>query len=111
MSDEGGKVISSVPPRPADGGVPRATATKRIQKEVGDSPGWLARFFGSGVFAKETFVGVVILASFCCGLLISWWVYSLSKDSAELVNALRGTWNIFVPLITLALGYAFGKWK
>ncbi len=76
--------------------------------------GRLHEEFGSGESAKESFIWITIKYSFYIGAGISTTLclrslLSFQLDyNASLVEDLKTTWSIFVPLITLALGYALG---
>ena len=77
--------------------------------------GKLTSLIGSGEHAKDSFVYVTITWSFIIGSAVTAVIFiksfSDNADSCNLVDGIKTIWTIFVPLITLALGYAFGKGK
>lgn len=77
--------------------------------------GKLTSLIGSGEHAKDSFVYVTITWSFVIGSAVTTVIFIKSffdaSDSCDLVDGIKTIWTIFVPLITLALGYAFGKGK
>ena len=85
---------------------------------IGGRPteGKIAQEIGTGDTAKDSFVYLTIKWSFLVGsissaalLLKGFFVAGLgSTDGLEVI---KGVWSIFLPIITLALGYAFGKGK
>ncbi len=68
--------------------------------------GWLGKFFGSeNNSARNMAITVIILVIFGA---LSFSICVLFN--AQLDNALiKEVWNLVVPIITLALGYIFGK--
>ncbi|WP_050978159.1 hypothetical protein [Herbaspirillum sp. GW103] len=75
--------------------------------------GKFAELFGSGEHAKNTFIWVAMRWSFVIGCVISSALFVRAlvfpERAPNLIDEIKSTWNIFVPIITLALGYAFGK--
>lgn len=81
--------------------------------KVLEMPGTLTEKMGTGENAKNSIVWMVITWSFSISTILSLLFFSLVvcyKDFSYL-DSIKGVWSIFVPLITLALGYAFGKSK
>ena len=74
-------------------------------------PGLVTQQIGSGEHAQNSIVYRTILWSFAGGGLLS--VASvgiaLTRGSTTPFAEIRDIWSIFAPLITLALGYLFGK--
>lgn len=76
--------------------------------------GTITKHIGSGENAKNSFIWMTITWSFIIGAGISFLVYIRSfffdePNTNMLIESLAAVWSIFIPLITLALGYAFGK--
>lgn len=82
-----------------------------------DAPivGLITERIGSGEHAKESFVWVTITWSFVIGtsitaiILLRTWCDGATATIT--IDSVKAIWTIFVPLITLALGYSFGKGK
>ena len=74
-------------------------------------PGSLAKHIGSGEHAQVSIVYITILWSFIGGGAISAAsiIIALFRDSTSPLAEIKDVWSVFVPLITLALGYLFGK--
>ncbi|OXI61766.1 hypothetical protein CFB47_00025 [Burkholderia sp. AU27893] len=66
---------------------------------------------GSGEHAQNSIVYRTILWSFIGGGLLSVAavVIALRDGSENPMSQIKDVWSIFAPLITLALGYVFGK--
>jgi hypothetical protein len=85
-----------------------------------DAVSTIKKIIGTGENAKNSFVYIVLKWSFLLGaafsiviisflILNAWNKLKKSIDILEFINCIKDTWTIFTPLITLALGYAFGK--
>ena len=74
-------------------------------------PGLVTQQIGSGDHAQNAIVYRTILWSFAAGGLLSLAAYAhaLLKGTASPLGEVKDIWSIFAPLITLALGYLFGK--
>lgn len=74
-------------------------------------PGTLTRQLGSGEHAQNSIVYRTILWSFVGGGLLSAAAVVLAyrDGKATPMSEIKEVWSIFAPLITLALGYVFGK--
>src|SRR5450756_2218044 len=74
-------------------------------------PGLVTQQIGSGEHAQNSIVYQTILWSFAGGglLSIASIIIALAKGNASALTEIKDIWSIFVPLITLALGYLFGK--
>ena len=75
--------------------------------------GKIAEHIGTGSNAKDSVIWITITWSFriaatLCGLLFVRSFLGLAKEE-DLLDSLVQIWSVFVPIITLALGYAFGK--
>lgn len=74
--------------------------TKEIRLEEKKlEAGWFGKVFGTGSNASNNIAGIILLG-FLFTILISWFIDPLnSKNLIEMV----------IPVITLTLGYLFGK--
>ncbi|MCO4322661.1 hypothetical protein [Aliidiomarina quisquiliarum] len=75
--------------------------------------GQISKIIGSGENAQNSIVYKTIGWSFFSGFLFSIIVfaYIAYKGDASPVDSIKSVWSIFVPVITLSLGYIFGKTK
>lgn len=76
--------------------------------------GTISKKIGTGENAKDSIVWVTITWSLIIGGLITLGLYLrptyCSADYfGSLIEDIKTTWSIFLPIITLALGYTFGK--
>jgi hypothetical protein len=77
--------------------------------------GKIALEIGTGDAAKDSFVYLTIKWSFLVGSVTTACLFIKSffdlggADSAATLEVIKGVWSVFLPIITLALGYAFGK--
>jgi len=79
---------------------------------VPDVPGKITTIIGSAKHAPFSIVYSVIVWSFIVASAISLIIFSLTVFNGVKVlplDEIKGTWAIFIPVITLALGYIFGK--
>ncbi|QZA78159.1 hypothetical protein K4H28_01635 [Deefgea tanakiae] len=85
---------------------------KFAKKEI---TGVIAQHIGTGKNAKDSFVWMTITWSFRIALTISLCFFAQSffdpTYGKNILDSIIKVWSIFVPIITLALGYAFGKGK
>jgi len=74
-------------------------------------PGAVTQQIGSGEHAQNSIVYRTILWSFLGGAILSAAsiLIALNKGSPSALSEIKDIWAIFAPLITLALGYLFGK--
>ena len=76
-----------------------------------ESGGKIAKNIGTGDNAKNAIVWMTITWSFVIAAGLSVLLFSLvvwEKDFKYL-EQIKSVWALFIPLITLALGYSFGK--
>lgn len=76
--------------------------------------GKIAKEIGSGDNANNSFIYITIKWGFIIGIATS--AVLAAQDiwlcePRDLLETVKGVWSIFMPVITLALGYAFGKGK
>jgi hypothetical protein len=85
-------------------------STTRINPE---KVGSIAKRIGTGKNAKDSFIWMTITWSFiiAAGLSILIFIRSFFEvaKGENLLDCIANVWGVFVPIITLALGYAFGK--
>ncbi len=92
--------------------VPTAPSQPSDQSHLSaDLPGKLSQYIGSGRHAQTAIVYLTIKWSFILGVAFSMAIFiaawiGWNKFSVE---DIKTVWTIFIPLITLALGYLFGK--
>lgn len=67
--------------------------------------GLIGRIFGSGDNASKNITATICIILIIGGSLVSLYAYAF-KDDKELVGSI---WNVILPIITLSLGYVFGK--
>lgn len=112
MSDE----ITYRPENPAT--QDKSLPGKITSKKVAGLPleGKIAQTIGGGENAKNSFIWVTIRWSFLIGAVTSLAiylrpVYCQVELQGNLLEDIKAAWSIFMPIITLALGYSFGKGK
>lgn len=79
----------------------------------GPIAGKIAENIGTGENAKNSIVWMTITWSFviaCVMTLLVLVAASIAGNKAYM-DDVKGIWALFIPIITLALGYAFGKSK
>ena len=103
----------------SDGGavgvVPPVVSTGQVSSGK-PTEGHYTKHIGSGENARNSFIYITIVWSFIVGSVTCGAIYIRTfappeMTAMEIVEAMRGVWSIFLPIITLALGYAFGKGK
>lgn len=91
---------------------------KTIEKGESSNPGVISKHIGTGNNAKDSFVWMTLRSCFWIAGICSVGAFSITvyrlyiyKDFMEttFIDDLKNLWSIFTPIITLALGYAFGK--
>ena len=93
----------------------KKVAKKKISQFTQNLPGKITDIVGSGDNARNTFVYLTLKWSFIAGLIITGlvvlnhWCFRLNDKIPDFMGDIKITWGIVVPIITLALGYAFGK--
>ena len=80
---------------------------------TGELTGKIADHIGTGKNAKDSFIWMTITWSFYIATSLSVLIFVrslfITTESADVLSSMVEIWSIFVPIITLALGYAFGK--
>jgi hypothetical protein len=92
------------------------TKTKLTQKRLSGTPseGTIAKMIGAGDNAKNSIVWITIRWSFIIGSITSLAIYlrpayCQAELQGNLLEDIKSAWGVFMPIITLALGYIFGK--
>lgn len=98
------------------GPVGRGDAKVTSAKPLTGQPGHYTRQIGSGENARNSFIYITISWSFIVGSVTTGAIYIRSfgppeMTAPEILDMVKGVWSIFLPIITLSLGYAFGKGK
>lgn len=81
---------------------------KAFQHEVNtnkQSLGWFGRLFGSQENSSRNITGIICLSFVAGATLISFIVYFFKDD----IVFIKEMWEVICPIITLSLGYLFGK--
>lgn len=67
--------------------------------------GWIGKFFGSGENSSKNIAVILCVLLMLGGTIISCIAYFMDKDT-QFIGLI---WNKILPIITLSLGYIFGK--
>jgi hypothetical protein len=78
--------------------------------------GAISDVIGTGDNARNSFVWIAIRWSFIVGVVLCVGIffhpaYCKADSGNQFFEDVKAVWGIFVPIITMALGYAFGKSK
>jgi hypothetical protein len=81
--------------------------------EVDDDRGSISKQIGTGKHARTNIVYTIIKWSFIAGSLLTLIIIAMVWKNIIIfsVENIVSIWTIFIPLITLSLGYLFGKGK
>lgn len=76
-----------------------------------EGAGKIAENIGTGENARNAIVWMTITWSFFIASSLSLLLFSLvvAEKDFQYLEQIKSVWTIFIPLITLALGYSFGK--
>lgn len=80
-----------------------------------NSPGRISATIGRGDDAKNSLIYLTLKWAFIAGItttfliVINNWLFRANEKVPDFMGDIKITWEIIVPIITLALGYAFGK--
>lgn len=78
-------------------------------------PGKIAGTIGRGEDAKNSLIYLTLKWAFVTGIIISvcivlnHWFFRMEEKVPDFIGDIKIAWEIIIPIITLALGYAFGK--
>jgi hypothetical protein len=81
------------------------------------TPGKITKTIGRGDDARNSFVYLTLQWAFIIGaaltilIIANKWFFEKDNVVPNIMKDISSAWEIVVPLITLALGYAFGKSK
>lgn len=85
-------------------------------KRTHDIAGSLANLIGTGPQARHSIALIVIIGCFLTGCLITllvisnYWLFRDGENKVpDIVSDLKVIWEIVIPIITLILGYEFGR--
>lgn len=92
----------------------REQITRKSFKGKPSESGAISKTIGTGDEAKNSIVWITIRWSLAIGAVLTAGLYFRSLHCSSdhpggLVEEIKATWSIFMPVITLALGYIFGK--
>ncbi|NWD34159.1 hypothetical protein HX793_30635 [Pseudomonas reactans] len=108
-------MIDNASPQSGDvGEQPKTKIENTTSHATHQVEGLITKQIGSGEYAKDTFIYITIFWSFVIGSVTCGAIYIRTfappeMTAAEIVEMVKGVWSIFLPIITLALGYSFGK--
>ncbi len=90
----------------------RKSAPKKIAGKPSEST--ITRQIGTGDDAKNSIVWITVRWCFIIGGLTSLAIYLRpvycgDETSGNLMDDIKSVWTVFMPVVTLALGYVFGK--
>lgn len=95
---------------------PQKPATQDSQSKINDKPliGEINSRIGTGQNAKDSFIWLTITWSFYISTGLSAAIFLkhcflIPESESDVMTYIKDIWAIFTPIITLALGYAFGK--
>ncbi|EMM3170527.1 hypothetical protein RKE85_001328 [Serratia marcescens] len=80
--------------------------------------GVIAEQIGTGEHARDSFIWMTLKYCFYLGatfsvcIILAYFHFVFDEndpDKIDIISALKDVWSIFTPILTLALGYAFGK--
>lgn len=83
-------------------------ADKKYQHEANlnnQALGWFGRIFGSQENSSRNITGIICLSFVSGATLISLIVYFCKEDT----GFVKKMWEVICPIVTLSLGYLFGK--
>lgn len=81
---------------------------KKIEKAAEkEERGFLGKLWGSIDHSSNNIAGLFIVLLFFVGLLYTIWM--LCVDSCESHKRILEFWGMLTPMLTLALGYIFGR--
>lgn len=103
----------SQPVAAPEGGSLHVPVTQGPGGHFGPLAGTVTQQIGSGDNAQNAIVYRTILWCFIAGGVLSAaaFIHAFIKDAATPLSGVKDVWSIFAPIITLAMGYLFGKGK
>tara|TARA_R110000765_G_scaffold391488_2_gene484394 strand:- start:676 stop:978 length:303 start_codon:yes stop_codon:yes gene_type:complete len=93
--------------------VPANEEKSASKDKLAPEHGHVSKIIGSGENAQNSIIYQTILWSFLSGVFFSAVIsgFITYKGEGDLVDSIKNIWSIFIPVITLSLGYIFGKTK
>lgn len=88
----------------------------KLNSKSVQSQGIMNRLTGTGENAKNGISTLVIILLFVTGIILTiavcyeYWGTEC-KEPISMLDSVKGVWGIVTPLLTLILGYVFGKGK
>lgn len=93
---------------PADPKTSHKIIDKAFENNIMDKEiGFLGKFFGFGESVKLNIAGICILILLLIGIVYTF-IYLFSNVNDKAIG-ITEFWSIITPLMTLTLGYIFGK--
>lgn len=81
-----------------------------------DKSGKISQYLGTGENAKYSILYLVLKYSFLSAVgitvlvIVNYWTFRDANNKVpDIVGDMKVIWEIIIPVITLTLGYAFGK--
>lgn len=88
----------------------------RVNSKPVQSEGIINKLTGTGENAKNGISALVVIFLFVTGIILTilvcreYWG-TQCKEPISMLDSIKGVWGIVTPLLTLILGYVFGKGK
>lgn len=88
---------------------------QKNKASIEDHKGKIADTIGTGKNAKDSIIYLTIKWAFFAAIvitifvIINYWFFRENEKVPDFTGDLKIIWEIVIPIITLALGYAFGK--
>ena len=93
---------------PADPKTSQKIIDKAFENNIKDKEiGFLGKFFGFGESVKLNIAGICILILLIIGIIYTFMYLFIDVNGKAI--GISEFWSIITPLITLTLGYIFGK--
>lgn len=67
--------------------------------------GWVGKFIGTSDNSSKNIAAIICIILLLSVIAMSCWCYSVDKDK----GFIESLWQMVLPVITLSLGYIFGK--
>ena len=75
------------------------------QETIDKNLGWIGQTFGSAENASKNITATICILMLIGVVIVSVVVYCNERD----ISRVEGLWDMILPIITLSLGYLFGK--
>ncbi len=96
---------------------PQPNSSLNENISVDGMPGRVTETIGTGENAKNSLIYLTLKWAFIVGgvftlfVVINCWIFRENEVVPDIVRDIVALWKILIPIITLALGYAFGRAK